>query len=216
MLNGLLIRHRFLLVQQLKHPLRRCDGGLNGRGNGSRLGNGHHQLPGIGNDCGNVTQGNNHPKGPAANNPDAAQNANRHIVQVVDDHHGRLNDTGNKRRLKGGLEQHLIFLLKRIHGCLLATKELYHRMTGVHLLNLTVEVAGGSPLGGKIALCPGRNHLGHQEAQHHRHQRNQRQQPVPIEHKEQYADQSDNCGDNLGQAHLQGHGDVLHVICHTG
>ena len=216
MLNGLQIRRCFLLVQQLKHPLRRGNGGLNGRGNGSRLGDWHHQLPGVGDDRGYIAQGDDHPQRPAADNPNAAQNTHSHIVQIVDNHHGRLNHAGDKRSLEGGLEQHLVLLLKGLHGGLLPAKELYHGVAGVHFLDLTVEITGGSPLCGEIALGPRCNHLGHQEAQHHRYQRDQRQQPVPIEHKEQHADQRNNRGDDLGQAHLQGHGDILHVVGHPG
>ena len=42
------------------------------------------------------------------------------------------------------------------------------------------------------------------------------QQPVSVEHEEQNADQRDDGRDDLGQAHLQGHGDVFYIVGHTG
>ncbi len=94
---------------------------------------------------------------------------------------------------------------------LLAAEDLDQRVPGEHLLDVSVEPAGGRPLLRRTAAgtaCRSAAIARHRYGD----QRDQRQQRRDPEHHPEDADDGQHRGDQLAERLLQGHGDVVGVV----
>ena len=95
---------------------------------------------------------------PSDSAPDATRSAadhgDQHVVQVADEHHGRLDRAGDELRPEAGLVQPLVVLGEGPHRLVALAEHLDQRVPGVHLLDVAVELAGGRPLLDELRLRP--------------------------------------------------------------
>ena len=88
----------------------------------------------------------------AGRDPQAADDRDRHVVEVGDEVHRRLDDPGDELGTVARLVEPLVLLVERLDGLALAAEGLDDRVAGVHLLDVPVERAGRRPLGDEQLL----------------------------------------------------------------
>jgi len=83
---------------------------------------------------------------------DAAQDADRHVVQVAHERHHRHDQTGDELRLEARFVDFLVLFVELANRVFLVAEDLHDGVAGVGFLDLTVENPGSRPLGGELLL----------------------------------------------------------------
>ncbi len=151
---GLLLR----LVEYLEDPLGRGCCRLQHIGDGRRLGDRLGELAGVLDERLDVAQGES-----PLRHPQATHDRDGHVVQVGDEHHGRVDDPGDELGLEARLVQQIVLMLEALDGGLPAAEHLDDGVAGEHLLDVSVHLSGVRPLGGELALGA----AGDQHCHHH-------------------------------------------------
>ena len=145
--TALPLRRELLGVQHLEdafcrgHP--RLQQIRHGRDLRHRLG----EHPGVLDECLDVTQG--HASG---NHAQRTDEHDEHVVDVADEEHHRLDRRRDELRLERGLVELLVALVEALGHLLTSSEDLDQGVTGVALLDLGIEHAGGLPHVGELHL----------------------------------------------------------------
>ena len=135
------------LVEQLEYALRTREGGLEVVGNIAYADKRLHEELRIGEEGRYVAE-----RERAFQDIDAAYDADEHIGYVADKVHYRTDYTGDELCLVAGLCEADVDIVELVYRLLFVVKDLYERMSGVHLLDVSVYVARLVPLTAEIAL----------------------------------------------------------------
>ena len=129
------------LVEELEDPLRGGDGGLDDVGDAGGLGDRHRELARVLDERLDVAEAHH-----AVGDLDAADHADRDVVEVGDERHHRLDRAGHELRLVARLVELFVLAVEGLDRLLLAPERLDDRVSGVHLLDVAVERARLGPL----------------------------------------------------------------------
>ena len=202
----------FGFVEELKHAFRRGRGGL------QRVRHLRDLIDGI------LEQAHIDEKGgddtgfrdPAVDKQQNAHHRDRHVAEVGYERHERHHQTGQKLRFPGAVEQIPVGPVEILAHFLLGVKRLDDVLSGIRLLDLSVEFAQVILLADKVFLGLSDDEEHQQHAERHGQKGGQRHFPPRDEHRDQHAAQHDDGGNQRAHALVQRLSDGVHVVGHAG
>ena len=168
------------LVEQLEHALGRRNGRLEHVHDARGLDDRERELARVLDERDDVAEA-DRPVG----DPQAADHADRDVVEVRDELHRGLDQAGQEHRRRGGLVEALVLGLELRDRLALAPERLDDRVARVHLLDVPVERAGRGPLGDELALRPPDDEDHQDERCRHGEQRDECEDRADREHQDQ-------------------------------
>ena len=141
------LRRELLGVQHLEDAFGRGHPRLQQIRHGCDLRHRLGEHPGVLDECLDVTQG--HASG---NHAQRTDEHDEHVVDVADEEHRRLDRRRDELRLERGLVELLVALVEALDHLLTPSEDLDQGVTGVALLDLGIEHAGGLPHVGELHL----------------------------------------------------------------
>ena len=194
-------------VEQLEHPLGRCSTRLQEVGHTSDLRDGHLELTRVLDERLHVTQ-----RHGTTGHPQAADHCDRDVVEVGDEHEGRLDEAGDELRLEAALGHLRVRIIEISDGCIAMAVYAHELMAREHLLHMAIELARPLPLGTEVRLRPLGDDHGDDEGQRDCQHRDERKDRADPDHHRQHANNGQHRGDQLRERLLQGHSDVVDVV----
>ncbi len=129
--------------------------------------------------------------------PNATDDGDRDVVEVPDERGRRHDDSRDELRLEARVVELLVLLVELRDGLLLASEHLHDAVSGVHLLDVAVELAGALPLSSELLLRPFADDDGDHDRDRHREQRDRGEQRADPDHHREDADDGEHGGDDL-------------------
>ena len=197
----------FRLVEELEHALRGGDGRLQHVDDAGGLDDREGELARVLDEGDHVSQ--RHLTGCHAQ---AADDRDRDVIEVGDEAHRRLDDSGDELRSVARLVELLVLGIEHLDRLALASERLDDGVPGVHLLDVPVERAGRRPLDDELLLRSPHDEDRHDERARHGQDRDQGQDRADRHHQDQHEDDRQQRGDELRQALLQRLADVVDVV----
>ena len=205
--RNVLVGRLILRVQQLEHSLGRSNTRLQHIHHGGHLGKRLGELTGVLDKCLNITETHRtrcHPK--------TTDDGDSHIVQVAEEHHRRLDDSGDELSPETGLIKLLVLLSEAFVNLMLATESLHDRVTGKCFVHLRVEHAGVLPLRDETRPGSCRDLAHHEDGHRDGHNCDECQDRRDDQHHHDHADQCQDRDKQLAQGLLQALRHIVNVV----
>ena len=194
------------LLNQFKDPAGAGQGVLQLRHHAGDFVKGLGVLVGVAQKGGELAHGK-----AAAHHAQRAHDAHAGVHQGVDEPGGGVGDGGEEDGPQAALAQPLVDLVELLQGFLLLAESLHHLLVSNHLFHK----AGLLPT--HLGLQPehiiralgdeSRHQQGHRRDDHH----HRSDDHIDAEHEDQRAQDGDNPGEQLGKAHEQAVGELVHI-----
>ena len=194
-------------VEELEDSLRRGDAGLEQVRHRGNLGQRLRELPRVLDEGLDVAEGHG-----AVGNADTADDGDRDVVQVSDEHHRRQDEPRDELGAEARFEQLLVPVLEHLLDLAPAPEHGDQIMPGERFFDMPVQRARVLPLRYEEllgALCDlGRDH--HRDRD--RHQRNHSEERRHEKHHQKHADDGQRREEQLADRLLQRLGEVVDVV----
>jgi hypothetical protein len=194
-------------LEQLEHALGRRDGGLHDTRHLGELAEVLAELPRVLDERLDVAEQHG-----ARRHAQPADHGDRDVVEVGDEPDRRHDHARQEAGAERGLEQLLVLAAQPVLDLAAAAEHLDQRVAGERLLDLTVERPDVRPLGDEPLLRALRDPGGHHDRDRHGDQRDDREQRRDPDQRDQHADRREQAAEDLAQALLQAHRDVVDVV----
>jgi len=194
-------------VEDLEHPLRRGNTGLEEVGHRRDLRQRLGELAGVLDERLDVTE-----RHRAVGDPQTTEDGDDDVVEVPDEHHRRHDDAADELGAERGLVEVVVLGLERLLRLLLPSEDLDEAVSGEGLLDDAVELPGVLPLLNEELLGALGDPLREKHGDRDRHEGDEGEHPRDAEHHRHHGDDGEHRGEQLAQRLLQAHLDVVHVV----
>ena len=202
-----LVRRLLVGVEQIEHPLRTGNSGLQRVVHAGDLGQRLVELTHVLDECLDAAQGDL-----AGRHLDTADHRHRDITEVADEGGGGPNQAGEELGAEAGVVDVAVELAEPGLRVLPVTERLDQGEAAVGLLDVGVEPSGVGPLRDEQPLRAARDLPGDEQRQRQRDDGEQRQQRRDRQHHHQHGDHGQQRREQLTDRHRQRRRDVVDVV----